>query len=82
MTEKIENLAKTFIKGGSTGVIIALIAFLAYNNWNHTKIMEMNNTLVGNHIDHSTMAIDKQADSNVAIAEALTELSTIIQITR
>ncbi|NQU99398.1 MAG: hypothetical protein HQ538_01555 [Parcubacteria group bacterium] len=87
--EKIENLTKTLTKAGATGIIITLIALLAYNTWNDTKKTEMNNVLIGNHIDHSTSAIDKQADatfeyarSNVAIAEAVTELSTIIQINK
>ena len=83
---KENNIAKTLTKAGTVGVMIALILLAGYSIWN-------NNNLVGNHIEHNTNAILKQAESNIESAkmisksitesaEATTELSTLIRLLR
>lgn len=58
------KLAKTLVSMGVTGIAIALIALIWF-------LIQSNNTIVGNHIDHSTEAI-------IQNTKVLTELTASV----
>ncbi len=80
------KLTKILLNAGITGIAIGLIALIWF-------LVQSNNAIVGNHIDHSTQAINKNTevltklgasvetfnDNQQAQTEVLRELKDVIR---
>ena len=78
-SNKIKDLASTFIKGGPTGVIVALIFLLGFFYYLGYK-------KDANHIEHWTestnkmiQAYERQADATLEDAKATEALKTFLE---
>ncbi len=67
-----ENLIQLLIQAGPVAIVSAV--FLWFGDKKDQRV----NTVINNHLQHSTSALEKQAESNKQMAKAITKLSVTI----